>query len=76
MAAVVTADLVIRAGPSDADPAPVEDPLLTDDAWVIFTSGSTGTPKGVAVSHRSAAAFVDAEARIFLQDNPIGPAIG
>ena len=33
-----------------------------DDAWIIFTSGSTGTPKGVAVTHRSAAAFVDAEA--------------
>ncbi|MFF2245679.1 Pls/PosA family non-ribosomal peptide synthetase [Arthrobacter sp. NPDC058130] len=44
-----------------------------DDAWVIFTSGSTGTPKGVAVQHRSAAAFVDAEARIFLQDDPVGP---
>ncbi|HNM85939.1 MAG TPA: non-ribosomal peptide synthetase, partial [Mycobacterium sp.] len=52
-----------RAGP----------PLARDDAWIIFTSGSTGTPKGVAVTHRSAAAFVDAEARIFLQDNPIGP---
>ncbi|ORA17483.1 amino acid adenylation protein [Mycobacterium asiaticum DSM 44297] len=48
-------------------------PLARDDAWIIFTSGSTGTPKGVAVTHRSAAAFVDAEARIFLQDNPIGP---
>ena len=36
-----------------------------DDAWVIFTSGSTGAPKGVAVSHRSAAAFVDAEARLW-----------
>jgi non-ribosomal peptide synthetase-like protein len=44
-----------------------------DDSWVIFTSGSTGTPKGVAVQHRSSAAFVDAEARIFLQDDPIGP---
>lgn len=44
-----------------------------DDAWVIFTSGSTGTPKGVAVQHRSAAAFVDAEARIFLPADPIGP---
>ena len=44
-----------------------------DDAWVIFTSGSTGTPKGVAVQHRSAAAFVDAEARIFLQGDPVGP---
>jgi non-ribosomal peptide synthetase-like protein len=48
-------------------------PLVRDDAWIIFTSGSTGTPKGVAVTHRSAAAFVDAEARMFLQDNPIGP---
>lgn len=44
-----------------------------DDAWVIFTSGSTGTPKGVAVPHRSAAAFVDAEARLFQQDEPVGP---
>ncbi|MEW1955419.1 Pls/PosA family non-ribosomal peptide synthetase [Terrabacter sp. NPDC080008] len=43
------------------------------DAWVIFTSGSTGVPKGVAVTHRSAAAFVDAEARIFVQDDPIRP---
>lgn len=45
-----------------------------DDAWIIFTSGSTGTPKGVAVTHRSAAAFVDAEARLFLQEEPLGPA--
>lgn len=50
-----------------------EDPLARDDAWIIFTSGSTGTPKGVAVSHRSAAAFVDAEAQMFVQDSPIGP---
>lgn len=48
-------------------------PQITDDAWIIFTSGSTGTPKGVAVTHRNAAALVDAEARVFLQDNPIGP---
>ncbi|WP_258806105.1 Pls/PosA family non-ribosomal peptide synthetase [Pseudarthrobacter sp. NS4] len=48
-------------------------PVPDDDAWVIFTSGSTGTPKGVAVQHRSAAAFVDAEARIFLQNEPLGP---
>ncbi|WP_217702926.1 Pls/PosA family non-ribosomal peptide synthetase [Microbacterium tenebrionis] len=65
---------------SDADPHPstnavpvVEPPTTEDDAWIIFTSGSTGTPKGVAVSHRSAAAFVDAEARLFLQDAPLGP---
>ncbi|MUL64811.1 amino acid adenylation protein [Mycobacterium sp. CBMA 234] len=48
-------------------------PLTRDDAWIIFTSGSTGTPKGVAVTHRNAAAFVDAEAEIFLKDNPLGP---
>ncbi len=45
-----------------ADDRPV---CADDDAWVIFTSGSTGAPKGVAVSHRSAAAFVDAEARLW-----------
>ncbi|MBM7788299.1 Pls/PosA family non-ribosomal peptide synthetase [Tenggerimyces flavus] len=44
-----------------------------DDAWIIFTSGSTGKPKGVAVTHRSAAAFVDAEADLFLQDEPVNP---
>jgi len=48
-------------------------PHLDDDAWIIFTSGSTGKPKGVAVSHRSAAAFVDAEAQMFLVDSPGGP---
>lgn len=48
-------------------------PLGRDDAWIIFTSGSTGTPKGVAVTHRNAAALVDAEAKMFLQDSPIGP---
>ncbi|WP_322411632.1 Pls/PosA family non-ribosomal peptide synthetase [Microbacterium invictum] len=47
-------------------------PTPDDDAWIIFTSGSTGVPKGVAVTHRSAAAFVDAEARLFLQDAPLG----
>ncbi|WP_327716101.1 amino acid adenylation domain-containing protein [Streptomyces sp. NBC_00490] len=49
-------------------------PGVEHDAWIIFTSGSTGKPKGVAVSHRSAAAFVDAEAALFLTDDPIGPA--
>lgn len=51
-------------------------PRLSDDAWIIFTSGSTGRPKGVAVSHRSAAAFVDAEAQMFLVNSlggPLGP---
>ncbi|CAB0615590.1 amino acid adenylation protein [Corynebacterium diphtheriae] len=48
-------------------------PHLEDTAWIIFTSGSTGKPKGVAVSHRSAAAFVDAERELFVRDQPIGP---
>ena len=48
-------------------------PDLDTDAWIIFTSGSTGKPKGVAVSNRSAAAFVDAEAEMFLQAEPLGP---
>ena len=58
-----------RPGTRSTPFAPPPDPA--DDAWIIFTSGSTGTPKGVAVSHRSAAAFVDAEARLFLRDDPI-----
>ena len=48
-------------------------PAVDDDAWIIFTSGSTGVPKGVAVTHRSAAAFVDAEARLFLRSGPLAP---
>ena len=48
-------------------------PGTADDAWIIFTSGSTGKPKGVAVTHRSAAAFVDAEAALFQQEEPLGP---
>ncbi|GAA0461849.1 amino acid adenylation protein [Paractinoplanes deccanensis] len=51
-------------------------PGPNDDAWIIFTSGSTGTPKGVAVTHASAAAFVDAEAGLFLAGDDadaIGP---
>ena len=53
------------------DPRPTPD----DDAWIIFTSGSTGIPKGVAVTHRCAAAFVDAEADLFLATSgePLGP---
>lgn len=48
-------------------------PTLDDDAWIIFTSGSTGKPKGVAITHRSAAALVDAESRMYLTDAPLGP---
>ncbi|TAJ49131.1 MAG: amino acid adenylation domain-containing protein [Herbiconiux sp.] len=59
--------------PSTSSLPIVSPPEPGDDAWIIFTSGSTGTPKGVAVSHRSAAAFVDAESALFLQDEPIGP---
>lgn len=55
-------------------PTPPREVRPEDDAWVIFTSGSTGRPKGVAVTHRNAAAFVDAESAMFLQEQPIGPA--
>ena len=71
VAAIVGNDQTVvmrREGP----PREPEEPDLGDDAWVIFTSGSTGTPKGVAVTHRSAAAFVDAESRMFLQAEPLG----
>jgi non-ribosomal peptide synthetase-like protein len=60
------------AGLSRPD-AGLQEPTPAEDAWIIFTSGSTGLPKGVAVSHRSAAAFVDAEAQLFLTDAPLGP---
>jgi non-ribosomal peptide synthetase-like protein len=63
----------VEAGTAPARENAPRLPDLDDDAWIIFTSGSTGTPKGVAVSHRSAAAFVDAEARMFLQGEPLGP---
>ncbi|OKI13401.1 amino acid adenylation protein [Streptomyces sp. CB03911] len=58
---------------AEGAPAAPGRPGPGDDAWIIFTSGSTGRPKGVAVTHRNAAAFVDAEAALFLQDEPIGP---
>jgi non-ribosomal peptide synthetase-like protein len=54
------------AGRTEEGAAGEKRPGPDDDAWIIFTSGSTGTPKGVAVSHASAAAFVDAEAQLFL----------
>jgi non-ribosomal peptide synthetase-like protein len=73
VAAVLTDDLELTVRrPSPAMPVDTA-PSTGDAAWVIFTSGSTGAPKGVSVTHRSAAAFVDAEARLFLQDEPIGP---
>jgi non-ribosomal peptide synthetase-like protein len=70
--AVITEAGLLR-GPGSSRGSRATAPLARDDAWIIFTSGSTGTPKGVAVTHRSAAAFVDAEAQMFLRDNPIGP---
>ncbi|MGW2188861.1 Pls/PosA family non-ribosomal peptide synthetase [Streptomyces sp. NPDC001719] len=71
--AVFGADGLHAAGPVDPLRTQRPQPLPEDDAWIIFTSGSTGAPKGVAVTHRSAAAFVDAEAALFLQDSPLGP---
>ena len=69
-ATITSAGLDLRRTRSRGDAGP---PLPHDDAWIIFTSGSTGTPKGVAVTHRSAAAFVDAEATLFCQDSPLCP---
>ncbi|MEU9053682.1 Pls/PosA family non-ribosomal peptide synthetase [Streptomyces sp. NPDC048384] len=69
--AVVGAGHEITVHGTSASPA--ARPGVEHDAWIIFTSGSTGKPKGVAVSHRSAAAFVDAEAALFLTEEPIGP---
>jgi non-ribosomal peptide synthetase-like protein len=62
---VITSPERVRPFPAPRQATP------EDDAWVIFTSGSTGIPKGVAVTHRSAAAFVDAEARLFLPAEPV-----
>lgn len=60
--------------PPSALPSPSDaGPHLDDDAWIIFTSGSTGKPKGVAISHRSAAALVDAEASLYLTEAPLQP---
>ncbi|NLE79241.1 MAG: amino acid adenylation domain-containing protein [Rhodococcus sp.] len=74
VAAIVTGDGVLPGTAPERDDTPqARFPTPDDDAWIIFTSGSTGTPKGVAVSHRNAAAFVDAEARMFLQSDPIRP---
>jgi non-ribosomal peptide synthetase-like protein len=70
--AIITGEGLVR-GPGSSRGWRAGAPLGRDDAWIIFTSGSTGTPKGVAITHRNAAAFVDAEARVYLQDNPIGP---
>jgi len=72
-AEVIEAIEAIEATEVTIESAQTRLPSPADDAWIIFTSGSTGKPKGVAVSHLSAAAFVDAEARLFLQSAPIGP---
>ncbi|MFJ8156808.1 Pls/PosA family non-ribosomal peptide synthetase [Streptomyces sp. NPDC094468] len=72
VAAVLGAGLSIDVRDPEARTA-ARRPGVEHDAWIIFTSGSTGRPKGVAVTHRSAAAFVDAESALFLTEDPIGP---
>ncbi|MFI6291970.1 Pls/PosA family non-ribosomal peptide synthetase [Nonomuraea sp. NPDC050790] len=67
VAAVIGAQGIVSRRTAEAMARP---PMPEDDAWIIFTSGSTGKPKGVAVSHRSAAAFVDAEHELFLELGP------
>lgn len=73
VAAVITDGLTITTTSARNHYPALRAPRPEDDCWVIFTSGSTGTPKGVAVTHRSAAAFVEAEAQIFCQSEPLGP---
>ncbi|MFE3287869.1 amino acid adenylation domain-containing protein, partial [Streptomyces sp. NPDC059233] len=77
IAAAVPGGLPVLVIDDAAATAPGERPAAAGGpdalAYVCFTSGSTGKPKGVAVTHRSAAAFVDAEAALFLTEEPIGP---
>ena len=71
--AVIGAGLDIVMVPGVPPTGQIPQPSLDDDAWIIFTSGSTGKPKGVAITHRSAAAWADAEERMFCTDRPLGP---
>jgi non-ribosomal peptide synthetase-like protein len=71
--AVLGAGLALTTRPGVVPRGETRQPRPDDDAWIIFTSGSTGQPKGVAISHRSAAAFVDAEAALFARERPPGP---
>ncbi|MBB6404122.1 Pls/PosA family non-ribosomal peptide synthetase [Arthrobacter sp. AZCC_0090] len=71
--AVVGGHLAVTLVPGRRAQGRHREPHPEDDAWIIFTSGSTGKPKGVVVTHRSAAAWADAEAEMYCQDNPLGP---
>ncbi|WP_313823480.1 Pls/PosA family non-ribosomal peptide synthetase [Citricoccus sp.] len=71
--AVISEGLTITARSGVPSQGNNPDPHPNDDAWIIFTSGSTGKPKGVAISHRSAAAWADAESEMFLQNAPLTP---
>jgi non-ribosomal peptide synthetase component F len=53
--------------------SPARRPVPEDEAWILFTSGTASTPKCLAVTHGNAAAFVDAEASLFLGDDPLAP---
>ncbi|MBX7558351.1 AMP-binding protein, partial [Streptomyces sp. tea 10] len=65
VAAVFGQGLELTRNPAVTTGEQTATPRTRDDAWIIFTSGSTGKPKGVAISHRSAAALVDAEALMY-----------
>lgn len=69
--AVIGEELAVATMPGVQRLGNSPQPHPDDDAWIIFTSGSTGKPKGVAIRHRSAAAWADAEAEMFLQERPL-----
>jgi non-ribosomal peptide synthetase component F len=69
--AVIGEGLVVATIPGVQRLGHSPQPHPDDDAWIIFTSGSTGKPKGVAIRHRSAAAWADAEAEMFLREHPL-----
>ncbi|WP_299556533.1 Pls/PosA family non-ribosomal peptide synthetase [uncultured Mycolicibacterium sp.] len=70
--AVVTEQGLVR-GPGSSRGWRAARPLSRDDAWLLFGLGRFGAVQGVAVTHRSAAALVDAEAQLFCRDRPLGP---
>lgn len=69
---VITERGLIR-GPGSSRGWRAGQPLGRDDAWILVPPEAAGAAHAIAVTHRIAAAAVDAQSRIFLTDSPIGP---